>query len=221
MRKGMYNVADGVLILAMLFVAIVVLHRKFESAERTGQDVRRIDQWDELAAASLWIGAPDAPIRIIEFADLECPACGSFHPRLQRLRKQYGDRVAVGFAHYPLTRHNFALAASRALECVAERSDPWAFMAAVYSKQDSLGLKSWSSYSEDAGDEQSDDVDGCVESEREFPRIDAGIRLARAIGVPGTPALVVNGWLLRPDAGFEAAVARLAAGNPPVTSSIR
>src|SRR5262245_32342065 len=56
-------------------------------------------------------GASDARIGIIEYADLECPACGAFVQRTYApLIAKYIDtgRVRFFFRHFPLPNHQFA-----------------------------------------------------------------------------------------------------------------
>src|SRR5215216_6525227 len=38
------------------------------------------------------LGPPTAPARLEEFGDFECPPCGLFHPILEQMRKEFGDR---------------------------------------------------------------------------------------------------------------------------------
>jgi hypothetical protein len=41
------------------------------------------------------IGNANAPVTIVAFTDYQCPSCAAIHPELERLVKEYGDRVKL------------------------------------------------------------------------------------------------------------------------------
>ncbi|HBT81412.1 hypothetical protein A2757_02765 [Candidatus Giovannonibacteria bacterium RIFCSPHIGHO2_01_FULL_48_47] len=80
------------------------------------------------------LGNPDAPIKIVEFSDLECPFCKSFHPTMKRIVEEYGKdgRVAWVYRHFPLDSiHPKARKEAEAAECAAELGGNQAFWAYV------------------------------------------------------------------------------------------
>ena len=66
------------------------------------------------------VGPANAPVTIVEFADLQCPTCAKMHEFLEsQLLPKYGDKVRVVFKEYPLVQiHDWALTAALANECV-------------------------------------------------------------------------------------------------------
>ena len=63
------------------------------------------------------IGAADAPVQIIEFADYECPFCQKVNDDITRLRTQFGNRVSLVYKDFPLPMHPFAEKAAEAAHC--------------------------------------------------------------------------------------------------------
>jgi len=63
----------------------------------------------------------DAPVKIVEFSDLECPFCQRVHTTLQQLVDDYDGQVAWIYRHAPLTQlHPKAQREAEASECAAE-----------------------------------------------------------------------------------------------------
>lgn len=76
----------------------------------------------EVSASDHILGNPDAPIKIIEFSDTECPFCQKIHPTLKKVMDNYGKngRVAWVYRHFPLDIHSKAKKEAEATECAAE-----------------------------------------------------------------------------------------------------
>ena len=79
----------------------------------------------------IW-GDPDAPVKIIEFSDTECPLCKRFHPTLKRIVAEYPGKVAWVYRHYPVDEiHSRARKQAEATECAAElggNAKFWAYL---------------------------------------------------------------------------------------------
>ncbi|MEK7635868.1 MAG: DsbA family protein [Patescibacteria group bacterium] len=61
---------------------------------------------------------PNAPVKIIEFSDLECPFCKLFHGTMKRIVDEYDGRVVWVYRHWPLEQlHSKAKTSALAAEC--------------------------------------------------------------------------------------------------------
>lgn len=58
----------------------------------------------------------DVVITITEYSDYQCPACGYFHPIVEKLKEKYGDQINLELKYFPLNSHRFAALAARAAE---------------------------------------------------------------------------------------------------------
>src|SRR3989344_2574632 len=73
-------------------------------------------------------GDPNAPVKIAEYSDTECPFCKTFHSTLQKAVQEYGDDVAWVYRHFPLDQlHSKARKEAVAFECAAEQGGNDAF----------------------------------------------------------------------------------------------
>lgn len=74
------------------------------------------------------MGNPDAPVQVVEFADFECPACGSFatltEPDMKARLVETG-LVSFRFMDYPLEMHPNAWDAHFAAACANEQGKFW------------------------------------------------------------------------------------------------
>lgn len=81
------------------------------------------DKIDPVTDADHIKGNINAPVKIVEFSDFECPFCKRHHETLQGVVDKLGeDKVAWVFRQFPLEQLHpvKAMAAAMASECVAE-----------------------------------------------------------------------------------------------------
>lgn len=64
------------------------------------------------------LGNPEAPIKIIEYSDFECPYCKVFHVTLNKIVTESNGNVSWVYRHWPLHQNSFEKAV--ASECVAQ-----------------------------------------------------------------------------------------------------
>ena len=73
-------------------------------------------------------GNPNAPVKIVEYSDMECPFCKRFHETMKQVSTEYGDQVAWVYRHFPLDQlHSKARKEAVASECAAEQGGNTAF----------------------------------------------------------------------------------------------
>jgi protein-disulfide isomerase len=117
----------------------------------------------------------------------------------------------------PLKIHRFARNAALAAECAARQDRFAAFVEVAYSRQDSIGLKTWESYARDAGVSHADAFSACLAESASSALVDSGIAASARLGIHATPTVMLNGWRV-PDASqaeLSRAIGELLAGRPP------
>ncbi len=73
-----------------------------------------------IEAADHILGDRSASVKIVEYAEAECPYCKKLHPILLRVINENAGKVALVYRHFPLTIHPKSFTEAVALECVAE-----------------------------------------------------------------------------------------------------
>lgn len=202
MGSRMERVQQFILTLSALTIAAVLVFRTFQ--ERGAQPPQRQDvaavhfpAWREAMAFGRRLGGETgAPVVVIEFSDLECPACRVFQSTLESILSRRPRDVQAFYMAYPLPIHRFAMPAARAVECVDSDSLAASLIARFYMKQDSLGIKTWGSFAAEAGVPDTSHVASCALGRNEYARIDSGKAIGQRLRIPGTPSVLINGWLL-------------------------
>lgn len=83
----------------------------------------KLDKISPVSAADHIRGDINAPVKIIQYSDIDCPFCKRFHGTMQEVMDSYGKdgKVAWVMRHFPLTQlHPDAFNKAEASECVAE-----------------------------------------------------------------------------------------------------
>jgi protein-disulfide isomerase len=142
-------------------------------------------------------GPKNAPVTIVEFADLQCPACKAAQPTVQQL-VEAEPNVSFVFQSFPLEMHNWAMKGAQYAECVARASSDafWKFIATVYDRQPEITAENVDDKLTQIADQsgvKGADVATCAAKPETKTRVDASIALGKAVDVGGTPTLFING----------------------------
>ena len=80
-------------------------------------DIKPVSENDHI------LGNPKADVVIVEFSDIECPFCKTFHETINKIMSEYAKdgRVAWVYRHFPLASlHSKAETEAQATECAEE-----------------------------------------------------------------------------------------------------
>ena len=147
-------------------------------------------------ADSAAIGPEDAPVTITAVMDYECPYCARSHETLEKLTKQFGDKVRIVFKHNPLAYHaNAKFAAQAALAAMDLGRFP-EMHRTLLSHQKELQSENLTTYAAEAGLD-TEEFEAALHSGAFADAVDADIAWARRVGVTATPFFFVNGRPLR------------------------
>lgn len=210
----------SVILTALIAVmAVTLVHREFSAApEPEVPPPYYVPEWRQLLEMGAAPDSARAPIQIIEFVDLQCPACRSYHSILQSVVNRMRSRTSVHYIHLPLPYHRHAYAAARASQCAAQQGRLSEFLAVAFAQQESLGTKPWQAYGRAAGIMDLVRFTRCTADTTPVPEVDAGLAAADLFDVKATPTLFVNGWRFPAVPGEKTLtrfIRELAAGKQP------
>ncbi|MDT8068234.1 MAG: thioredoxin domain-containing protein [Terriglobia bacterium] len=143
-------------------------------------------------------GSATPSVTIVEFGDLECPACKAAQPIVDRLLSNEPNARLI-FQSFPLAElHPWAMEAASYLDCIYRTSnqDANTFIEAIYTNQGEItkenAIDKLKQYAQQAGADPAK-IATCAASLDTRERIEKSIDLGRKVKVTGTPTLFVNG----------------------------
>jgi len=140
-------------------------------------------------------GSKDAKVTIVEWADFQCPFCVRVNPTLDKVAKEYGDKVRFSFKHLPLSMHAKARAAHEASEAAHRQGKFWEMHDLIFASPKDLSPATYLRYAGEMGldiDQYKSDISST--SVRKV--VDDDLAMARKLGVSGTPSFFINGRFL-------------------------
>jgi protein-disulfide isomerase len=149
------------------------------------------------------VGPADAPVTLVEFADLQCASCSHMHRFIEeQLLPKYGNKVRVVFKEFPLsTIHDWSLTGAIASQCAFEIK-PSAYMAyrsLIFRNQLSLNGANARSLLLEYGEQVGIDrlqLAACIDSKASLPHVQENFREGQEVGVQSTPTTFINGRMV-------------------------
>lgn len=183
---------------------------ELQAATAEGGGLIEASRVDVDIAGQPTLGAPDAPITMVEFADFQCPYCGRFHRETKgALLEEYGDRLRYVVLHFPLRSiHPQAQKAAEAAECARDQDAFFEYADILYRHQRELAPTQLLAYAGDAGLDP-ERFAACLESGEKADVVDGDIQEGLRHGVRSTPTFFVNGRRIlgaQPLPSFRAAI---------------
>jgi protein-disulfide isomerase len=142
-------------------------------------------------------GPKDAPVTIVEFGDLQCPACKAAQPTIEGLVAAEPNARFV-FQNFPLEMHNWAAKGAAYADCVGRASNEafWKFISKTYDTQADITAENADeklTALADGSGVKGADIAACAAQPATKTRVDASLALGKSVEVNGTPTLFING----------------------------
>jgi len=143
-------------------------------------------------------GPRDAIITIVEFGDLECPACKGAQPNITKLMQEE-PKARLVFQNFPLAQiHKWSLTGAKYVECLGRTNNDavWKFIATVYEHQAEVTEQNvdqlLKGYVKDAGGDP-DTIAACVAKPETAKRVTDSVALGEKLNITSTPTFFLNG----------------------------
>jgi protein-disulfide isomerase len=147
------------------------------------------------------MGKVDAPVKILEFADFECPSCAGFSVVTEpdvRTRIIDAGLANITYYDFPLTQHRNTLAASNAAACADEQGKFWPMHDRLFQAQDEWNGEAtdtpkpfFKRYAQEVGLDVAK-WESCYDARKYQKRISANFAEGLRRGVNSTPSFVIG-----------------------------
>jgi protein-disulfide isomerase len=222
-RKPFYLLLGAIALAAVIFIG-------WQMSQSKSSGVVTIDPSIPLPEATGYLmGSPTAPVQILEFADFECPACGSFANLTEgdvRKRLVETGQASFRFMDFPLAMHRNSWDAHLAAACANEQGKFWEMHDQIFLTQDQWNgevtnrPKAIFSRLAKAVQLNESQWEGCYDSQKYKLNIAATIREGERRLVNTTPTFIIGDKMLPGALGFDQlrayvdSAAALAAASP-------
>lgn len=138
-------------------------------------------------------GNSDAPVKIVEFSDFECPFCGEAFPVVRSLLNKHGDSIQYAYRHFPVESiHPNARLAAEASQCAHEQNKFLPFHDRLFLNQDTLGETDLLNFAQQSGLNLTD-FSTCLSTGKYANAVQQDLADGVALGVRATPTWFING----------------------------
>jgi protein-disulfide isomerase len=176
-------------------------------------DVKNIaDTTNAGPAQGYLMGKVDAPVKILEYADFECPGCAGFATVTEpdvRARIVEPGLASITYYDFPLTQHRNTLAASNAAACADEQGKFWPMHDRLFQSQDEWNGEATDSpkpffkrYATEVGVDVAK-WESCYDARKYQKRISANLADGLRRGVGSTPSFIIGNKLYRGMGGYD------------------
>jgi len=158
------------------------------------------------------LGKVDAPVKILEYADFECPGCAGFATITEpdvRARIIEPGLASLTYYDFPLTMHRNTLAASNAAACADEQGKFWPMHDRLFQAQDEWNGEAtdkpkpfFKRYATEVGVDIAK-WESCYDARKYQQRINANLADGLRHGVGSTPSFIIGNKLYRGMGGYD------------------
>lgn len=164
-------------------------------------------------------GDPNAPVKVVEYSDFQCPACANAEEVFGAELDRYAAEGQIQFIYheFPLPQHTNAIPTAAAARCAGEQDSYWPMHNVIFARQ-----REWSNdrnitprltrYAEELGLDTAA-FGQCLSSGKYTQPLQQAVQAGQQAGVNATPTFFVNGQRVETAALISAIEAALQASR--------
>lgn len=161
-----------------------------------------VDPAQLIEGATHFRGPETAKVTIVEFSDLQCPACKAVQPLVKQVLAANPDNVRLVYRHFPLANiHPYAQLAAQASEAASQEGKFWEYHDLLFEKQQEWSVltsqdevvEKFITYAEELGIDK-ESFREKIHSDEVKQSVSKDIGLATQLNVNSTPTFYVNGY---------------------------
>lgn len=200
-------------VVAAIAVVVVLIVANRPASDSSGQPYEPIARSETHGQID---GKSDAPVRIVVFADFQCPFCGRFSRDTEPvLRTEFVEKgiATIEFRNFAFLGDE-SVRAAEAAECAGQQGFFWEYHDILFQKQPADGRENIGTYSVDhlkqyaaemseawatlAPERRFDNsvFGACVDSRATASAVEQQTKEGRTLGVQSTPSFLINGRLI-------------------------
>jgi protein-disulfide isomerase len=154
-----------------------------------------VDQGLLLGGAKLIRENGETKVTVVNFSDMECPACKRAHELLTSLNNLTG--VKMVFRYFPLGIHKYGLISAKAVEAARVMGKGWEMVDLLFAKQDEWVSETkiedkLTEYAKSLGLDETT-FRSKLTSTEVAAAVEEDVALGDSLKLPGTPTVYVNG----------------------------
>ncbi len=197
-----------------LYAELVAVNKKNapKAPPAQAKPAAKVDMKNFAVGKSYFKGSKNAPVKIYEFSDFQCPYCNKANNTIQQVVKKYDGKVQLVFKAFPLNFHKEAPAAHRAALAAGKQGKFWEMHDLLFQNFRAFKGADMEALTSGYAQQLGLNVD---KYKKDFndPAIAAQVKAEMAegskVGVRGTPNFFINGTRIVGAQGapaFEAAI---------------
>lgn len=203
MEENISTAFTAILVICAVIITGLVVRQELFSSPSSARETRTVENWEQVVAVGHLLGPENAPVKIVEFFDYQCPYCGKLHLVLKQIRKRYSSKVALSYIHKPLQMHEQAYLAALASECAARQNRFARYHNLLFQNQGRLDEVSWDSLALAANIADLGEFRRCVRSRSTARQVHRDMQVAKHLGIHSVPTLLVNETLISGALSFQ------------------
>jgi protein-disulfide isomerase len=197
-RKRLLMIVGGVAAVAIVAVLVlIVVNNRSDSSNLP--DVQAGTPPDpSIPTSGMTIGDPNAPVKVVEYGDYQCPFCAEFNK--DGMPPLLADYISTGKVQLTFVPFSFlgdeSIAAAEAAFCANDQGKFWAMHETIYANHngENIGNLSASRLREMAQKSGLDlnQYDACINAGTHQGDVQNSSATARTAGIASTPSFVIN-----------------------------